>query len=97
MRLCSCRPLAGLACDLPRARSIRIRYQTGYAKRDEDGEPVLDNAGKVEAAAPPTLKHAALLLLAHLYEYRAAAVPVGSAVTLPLGFETLVQPFRVWS
>ncbi len=77
--------------------SIRIRYRAGYAKRDEDGEPVFDGAGKVEAAAPPALKHAALLLLAHLYEYRAAAVPVGSAVTLPLGFENLVQPFRVWS
>lgn len=36
-------------------------------------------------------------LWSRLLGYRAAAVPVGRAVTLPLGFENLIQPFRVWS
>lgn len=75
---------------------IRIRYTAGYVARGPDGEPLLDERSKPSPAPPAMLKHAALLLLAHLYEYRAASVPVGASTTLPMGFDALVTPYRVW-
>lgn len=73
---------------------IRVRYWAGYVKLGKDGLPILDDDGNYQPAPPARLKHAALLHLAHLYEYRAAAVPVGTATTLPMGYDSLVSKFR---
>ena len=73
---------------------IRVRYWAGYVKLGRDGLPAPDGDGNYQPAPPARLKQAALLHLAHLYEYRSAAVPVGTATTLPMGYEALVSKFR---
>jgi uncharacterized phiE125 gp8 family phage protein len=62
------------------AGSVRLIYAAGYA------------AGEV----PPALDHAVLLLIAHFYANREAAIADvrAAAVELPLGVDMLLAPYR---
>ncbi|MGN6311745.1 MAG: head-tail connector protein [Xanthobacteraceae bacterium] len=53
------------------------------------GEEITDST-----AAP--VNQAVLMLTAHLYQNREAAIIGMTADTLPLGFLTLLDPFRAW-
>ncbi|MEL6751337.1 MAG: head-tail connector protein, partial [Pseudomonadota bacterium] len=50
--------------------------------------------GDLGTDVPDTLKRAVLLLCAHWYEFRGAIPPSQQPVSLPPGFEALMQPYR---
>jgi uncharacterized phiE125 gp8 family phage protein len=60
--------------------AVAVRFVAGYA-----------NAGAVPAA----IKQAMLLLVAHLYENRAAAVE-RALTTAPLAYDALLAPYRIY-
>ena len=74
---------------------IRIRYRAGYVKRGIDGAVALDDQGAVQPNPPAALKHAALLLLAHFYEFRGASVQAAASVPLPMGYLHTLADYRV--
>lgn len=60
--------------------AVRVTLNAGYASNDD---------------VPDTLRHAALLLIGHLYENR-EAVNIGSSVAeVPLGYDALVRSHRL--
>jgi uncharacterized phiE125 gp8 family phage protein len=64
-----------------RSDAVQIDYVAGY--------------GDIASSVPPAIRHAALLLIAHLYENREATVAGQVQVTtVPLAFEALLAPFR---
>lgn len=63
-----------------------IERQLGYviATRYPDG-------------APPALKHAVLMMIAHYYENREGALVGVNAQVLPLGIADIINDYRDWS
>ena len=62
--------------------AITISYQAGYGASWND--------------VPEPIRHAIMMMAAHLYENR-EAVAVGTIATeLPMAVNTLLEPFRVW-
>jgi uncharacterized phiE125 gp8 family phage protein len=60
--------------------AVRVTLNAGYASNDD---------------VPDTLRHAALLLIGHLYENR-EAVNIGQGVTeVPLGYDALIRAHRL--
>ena len=68
-------------------RHLQLRVQDMPA---DPAEPVPDGFVRVNAA----LQAAALLTVAHLYEHR-ESVTEGAAVELPMGYWSLIQPYRL--
>lgn len=60
--------------------AVRIRFSAGY--------------GGVATAVPAPIKHAILLLVAHLFENREAARD-GAWSRLPFGVDALLSPYRI--
>lgn len=51
-----------------------------------------------DATVPDPVKHAALMLTAHLYENRESIVyGNGTISSVPLGFDDLILPYRAWA
>lgn len=50
--------------------------------------------GNAGSDVPDVLRRAILLLVAHWYEFRGAVPPSAQPVSLPPGYEALLQPFR---
>lgn len=48
------------------------------------------------AAVPDPIKQAALLLIGHLYANREATSWAQALQVLPMGFDDLIQPYRIW-
>ena len=61
--------------------AITVRYVAGY--------------GDTGDSVPTPIKQAILLLLGHLYEHREAASEMVGVMTLPLGVEFLLAPYRI--
>ena len=68
-------------------RHLQLRVQD---LPTDPAEPVPDGFVRVNAA----LQAAALLTVAHLYEHR-ESVTEGAAVELPMGYWSLIQPYRL--
>lgn len=66
---------------------LQLRVQDMPA---DPAEPVPDGFVRVNAA----LQAAALLTIAHLYEHR-ESVTDGAVVELPMGYWSLIQPYRL--
>lgn len=68
---------------------VRVRFVAGYPQGE--GSP-----GDEAANVPDAIKHAILLHLGHMYENR-EAVNVGNITTeLPLAYDSLLHPYRVY-
>jgi uncharacterized phiE125 gp8 family phage protein len=63
---------------------------------DEEAWRITVRLGYGDAASDvePALRHAALLLLGHLYQNREAVSAAGNLTETPLGFESLIGPHR---
>lgn len=64
--------------------AVVVRFVAGY--------------GSSDSSVPASIKHAIKLLAAHWYENREASVPNAAGVVgLPMGIDSILRPFRVWS
>lgn len=70
-----------------RIGAATITYVVGY-------EPELGSPTDYAAAVPRPIRHAMLMLLAHMFENR-EAVAYGNPSEMPLAVEPLLQPYRV--
>lgn len=69
-------------------------YNTDWPATRDEPEVVRITFTAGYAALPPAIKHGALLILAHLYNHRAA---VGVKMDeLPMGADALLLPHRFW-
>lgn len=67
--------------------TTKVRWRAGYAPSDD---------GKSTVPAP--IRHAILLMVSHLFNNRDAVTTTqAQPVTLPLGVDALLSPYRVWS
>ena len=62
--------------------SITIAYQAGYGASWND--------------VPEPIRHAIMMMAAHLYENREAVVVGTAATELPMAVHTILEPYRVW-
>ena len=67
---------------------IKIRFQTGYAYYTNN--VLTDNI-------PASFKAAILLGIGHLYEHRESVVSGGSFHEMPMGFYSLLDPYRLFT
>lgn len=68
---------------LATGNTVRVRYRAGYGDESE-----------AYAALPSSIKAAMLLVLGHLYANRESTT-AQAMMTLPLGVESLLRPYRV--
>lgn len=73
---------------LPRrvAGAVTVTFQAGYAQ---------DGSGDYTANVPDSLRHAVLLLAAHWYEHREAAITGTITSEMPIAIDALLSKYRV--
>jgi len=64
---------------------VKVRYVAGYEAE----------SGDYRVNIPETIRQAILLMVGHLYNNREATIPGISLVETPMGFESLLWPYRI--
>lgn len=88
-------PSAYVLDRVSRPARLAFLYPGGALKRFNGIEiDISAGFGGTGAEVPDTLKRAMLLLIGHLYEFRAEFSPDDQPVSIPVGYDRLVAPWR---